>query len=237
MTTPTVSAMVTALAAVLLASGCSTNAAPPPPGVPPAVQTAGAAPDLASDPSSAVADAAMKLRATTAAAIMVATAGMDKLIASSYAAQVSTDPVTARGNANLMINGERQQAYFQVRDGELFLESSDGEPIAVGPSRGNFDPTLLLDPQLGLASMIETISPVAFDGPQPVDDGRIAGTVKLRGDLPVTAAEVVLPRYMLHNLASVPVTLWLDPAAGNALVQLIVTANGGSMTLQIRDTR
>ncbi|ART70496.1 hypothetical protein BTO20_19710 [Mycobacterium dioxanotrophicus] len=235
MPTPTVSAVATALAAVLLAGGCST-AAPPPAGSPPAAETAAAAPDLPSDPSAAVADAAVRLRATTAAAIMVATTGIENLIASSYAAQVSTDPAAANGNANLMINGERQQANFQVRDGELFLDSADGEPIAVGPARGNFDPTLLLDPQLGLASMIETISPVSFESPQPVNGGQVAGTVKLRGELPVAAAEAVLPRDSLRNLVSLPVTLWLDPDAGNALVQLIITAGGGALTLQIRDT-
>jgi hypothetical protein len=183
-----------------------------------------------------VADAALRLRTTTAATIMVATTGIENLIASSYAAQVSTDPAAANGNASLMINGERQQANFQVRDGELLLDSADGEPITVGPARGNFDPTLLLDPQLGLASMIETISPLSFEGPQPVNGGQVAGTVKLHGELPVAAAEAVLPRDNLHNLASVPVTLWLDPNAGNALVQLIITARGGALTLQIRDT-
>ena len=235
MPTPTISAVATALAAVLLASGCST-AAPPPTGSPLATETAAAARDLPSDPSAAVADAARRLRTTTAATIMVATTGIENLIASSYAAEVSTDPAAANGNASLMINGERQQANFQVRDGELFLDSADGESFTVGPARGNFDPTLLLDPQLGLASMIETISPVSFEGPQPVNDGQVAGTVKLRGELPVAAAEAVLPRDNLHNVASVPVTLWLDPDAGNALVQLIITAGGGALTLQIRDT-
>lgn len=191
----------------------------------------------AADPAAAaLADAAATARACAAAHLDVFTRGIENLTANSYAADVTTDPPTARGSADLLIDGQRRQTDFLVENGHLWITNADGSREDVGPARGALDPTALLDPKLGLAALLQLVTGATFDNAQP--DGTettVAGrpTQLLHAQLPRQAATILLPAASIGSRDQVPVRLWLDRSPDHALVQLIAEIGDGSFVLAI----
>ncbi|BBX82212.1 hypothetical protein MAUB_00850 [Mycolicibacterium aubagnense] len=165
----------------------------------------------------------------------MSTHGIENLTASSYAADVTTDPPGASGSADLMIDGQRRQTDFLVESGHLWITNVDGSREDVGPARGSLDPTALLDPNRGLAALLQLVTDATFDTHQPDAAYTVAGrpTQLLHAQLPHQAATILLPAASIGSRDRVPVQLWLDRSAGHALVQLIAEIGDGSAVLVI----
>lgn len=192
----------------------------------------------AADPAAAaaLADAAATARACAAAHLDVFTRGIENLTANSYAADVTADPPTARGSADLLIDGHRRQTDFLVENGHLWITNTDGSREDVGPARGALDPTALLDPNQGLAALLGLVTAATADNAPPDDTGTtVAGRPAqlLHALLPRQAATILLPAASIGARDQVPVRLWLDRSAGHALVQLIADVGDGSFVLSI----
>ena len=65
-------------------------------------------------------------RTLTGAHVSLSTRGFDNLTATSYAADITTDPPTARGSADLLVDGHRSPTDFRVEGGHLFIRNADG---------------------------------------------------------------------------------------------------------------
>lgn len=190
-------------------------------------------PAPASDPDavSAVAASATAMRSITAAHVRYATHGFDDLTATSWAADVTVSPPAAVGSANLLVNGERVATDFDVADGRLRVEGVDRVLRDAGESRGLLDPPALLDPITGLTAVLSSVTePVTDPVPAELNERPM---LKVRGRIPAASATLLIPPGSLGEATEVPVSLWLDPAAGHTLRQLIATVDGRSVTCAI----
>lgn len=196
---------------------------------PPALVTAtatAAAPGTAAD---SLAASVAATRAVSAAFVRYTASGFDTLTATSWAAQVATSPPSATGSANLLVDGQRSQTDFEVAGGRLLIQNADGAREDVGAARGVLDPPALLDSLTGLSALLASVTDSRADAEPAVLNDR--PMVRLRAQLPVADARLLLPTDALAGQAPLPVTLWLDPAGGDVVRQLIVTAGTGAVTV------
>jgi len=194
----------------------------------PAIPTPSPSPAAATVTASATATAAV-----TSAYIRYSTQGFDSLTATSWAADVTTSPPTAKGSGDLLVDGQRAPTGFDVNAGRLRIENADGTREDMGAAFGVLDPPRLLNPKTGLPALLSAASGAESD-PGPAD---VEGTtmVRIRAQLPVEAGAILLPAAAITETGPLPVTLWIDPA-GNILRQLILTTSGGSATLRLDPT-
>jgi hypothetical protein len=171
--------------------------------------------------------------AVTSAYIRYSTQGFDSLTATSWAADVTVSPPTAKGSGELLVDGQRAPTGFDVNAGRLRIENADGTREDVGASFGVLDPPRILDPKTGLSALLSAATGAESD-PGPAD---VEGTtmVRIRAQLPVEAGAILLPAAAIAGTGPLPVTLWIDPA-GNILRQLLLTAGEGSVTLRLDPT-
>lgn len=214
-----------AVAVAVAAAGCSAGPI-----------TVSASPSHASrdhngDASTLISDAASAMRDTASAHVLFSSTGVHDLTADSYDADVLAAPPAAQGSANLLINGERVQTGFKVADGQLLIETVDGEMVDAGPAQGQFDPPALLDRATGLAALIGSVQDAV--PAKPADSDADRGRLKLQAQLPAASATILVPRSSLGSADYLPTTLWFDPAANNAMVQLVAGVGTGSVTLRI----
>jgi hypothetical protein len=129
------------------------------------------------------------------------------------------------------VDGQRSQTDFEVAGGRLHIQNSDGAREDVGAARGVLDPPALLDSLTGLSALLASVTDAHADAEPAVLNDR--PMLRLRAQLPSADARLLLPADALAGLAPLPVTLWLDPAAGNVVRQLIVTTGSGSGSVTV----
>lgn len=183
-------------------------------------------------PADALAAAVSATRMVDAAFVRYAATGLDTLTATSWAADVTAAPPAASGSANLLVDGQRSQTDFDVNGGRLLIENVDGVRTDVGDSRGVLDPPELLHRLTGLSALLSAVTGAAVgEGPS---DLRGLPMLRLQGTLPAAAARLLVPAELLDGEESLPVSLWLDPARGYTLRQLILTTtSGGAVTVSL----
>lgn len=226
---------VASTAVVALSSGCGPSDPTP---VASATPTAEAVSEPAQNGADTVDvkqlldDAGKSARILRSVSVQFSTTNIEDLLAKSYAAEVTTSPaVAARGSANLKINGKYSQTDFHTNAGNLWIKGADGKFTNAGTARGKFDPAVLLDPERGLAAIISGTTDAQVDGAPAKVNGR--DTVKVTGQLPADAATVLVPKTSLGDAEKLPVTLWLSPEQPRMLVQVIIGAGKGSMTIKL----
>lgn len=219
----------------LVTAGCGPNEPAPASATPPsAVQSTppsdGAAAQPAGDAAPMLDEAVKSARVLRTVHVKFSTSGIDNLLARSYAADVTTAPaVAARGSANLKINGQYVQSDFKVVEGNLWVKNADGKYANTGSARGKFDPAVLLDPKRGIAALVEATTDAKVDGAPSKVDGHDA--VKITGTIPAEAATVLVPKEQLGDKKTLPISIWLSPEQPRMVMQLIITAGEGSLTL------
>lgn len=162
--------------------------------------------------------------------------GIDDLLVTSYAADVTTDPaVASRGSASIKINGEYTQSDFYTADGNLWIAGSDSTYIDTGTASGKFDPAVLLDPSRGIGSIVAaTTDPVIDAAPSQVN---YQDTIKITGTIPAAVATVLVPETSFAGADQLPITLWVDPAEQHTLVQVLILAGEGSVSFRVSPAR
>ena len=143
-------------------------------------------------------------------------------------------PPAAKGSGALLVDGERKPTDFDVSGGRLRIENADGSWEDVGASSGLLDPTKLLDPHTGLSALVAAISDAEpADGPSDIEGTPM---LHLRAKLPAGAAGMLLPAGVIPADEPLAVTLWLDPANGNVLNQMLLVSTAGSVTVRLLPT-
>ena len=179
------------------------------------------APAAAPTPAgAAVTASAGATAAVSSAYIGYVTNGFDSLVATSWAADVTVSPPTAKGNGELLVDGQRAPTGFDVNGGRLRIENADGTREDVGAARGVLDPPRILDPKAGLPALLGMAT--AVDADTVPSDIRGAPMIRVRAQLPAEAGLILLPAGAITGTDPLPVTLWLDPNT-QILRQLILT--------------
>jgi lipoprotein LprG len=136
--------------------------------------------------------------------------------------------VGGQGDADVTFNGTDVQAKFVVTAGDLWVKIGTGEKYAnQGPAAKIYDASAILDPNRGLAHLLETMQ-----SPKVVDREQIIGidTVKMSGVVPAESLTGLVPGY---KSGPRPVTFWVQEDAPNNLVRADVAFDKGTLQVNL----
>lgn len=215
------------VALTLTVAGCSKHDPEPPPPTPAAAQE-----ETVQD---IIGNAAAMLLKTESMHVRYSTADLLGLTAPVYDAQVSGHPPSSTGDATLLVDDKLVHASFTVTDGKLAVGTEDGGTMDMGDASGKLNPPALLDQQHGLSSLLGSLA--GLSRADKSGTGNDPSQLRLEGKLPSGAATLLVPTQVIGEAAELPVTVWFDQTRQGQLSQLITRVGGGSVTLQITDTK
>ncbi|NMH96751.1 LppX_LprAFG lipoprotein [Pseudonocardia acidicola] len=186
-------------------------------------------------PTTAALPAAADLLSRSAAAMkQVRTVGVDIQVdpaLSTVPVRAATGSLTAAGDAvgsvTLAQGGTPVEFEFVVVGGKIYLKGPTGgfgPPIPVSLAAGFYDPTVVLDPQRGVARLLATATPGATEAKETVD-----GVDSYR--VPATLAPDAVAALVPGVSGPVKGLLWIDAATSRLVkAELQVPAGPGSAT-------
>lgn len=122
--------------------------------------------------------------------------------------------VAVQGNATLEAFGSETKADLVVIDGTLYGAFSAGNWQDFGPAADIYDPSVILNPDLGLANMLAN-----FSDPTSASSEKVNGvdTVKVTGTISLDAVKKLIPP--LEVSGPIPGTAWIEKDGDHNLVQ------------------
>lgn len=139
-------------------------------------------------------------------------------------------PATAvEGDATITMGGSDLDAQLVVIDGTLYAALSADSWIDFGPAADIYDPSVILNPDNGLANMLNNFSDPKAEAGEKIND---VETIKVTGQVSVEAVNRLVPQ--LNADAPVPGTAWIERDGDHNLVRARVepsTGNSIEMTL------
>ncbi len=133
-------------------------------------------------------------------------------------------PATAvQGNATITMAGSDVDAGLVVIDNTLYASLSPDSWLDLGPAADIYDPSVLLNPDNGLANMI-----ASFTDPKSESTEEIAGvqTVKVTGKVSAEAVNKLIPQLKVTD--AVPGTAWIEKDGDHNLVQAQIDPSSGN---------
>ena len=133
-------------------------------------------------------------------------------------------PATAvQGNATITMAGSDVDAGLVVIDNTLYASLSPDSWLDLGPAADIYDPSVLLNPDNGLANMI-----ASFTDPKSESTEEIAGvqTVKVTGKVSADAVNKLIPQLKVTD--AVPGTAWIEKDGDHNLVQAQIDPSSGN---------
>lgn len=143
---------------------------------------------------------------------------------------LTTQPATAaKGTAKLDMGGQTLEGNFVVVDGDLYTDLLGGMQ-SFGKASEIYDPSIILDPEKGLANLlanIENPKSEAFDTIDGVESVRISGTLAKAAINTFAASKID------HD---VPVQAWVAKDGKHELTKISVdTSQGNSISMSLSD--
>ena len=178
------------------------------------------------DPATLLAQSAVTTRVLKSAHVVQAVAGkIEGLPVKALNADVTTSPTAAAtGQWTLTFAGSDINANFVVVDGELYTDAlAAGQWSDMGKASDVWDPTAILNPDLGLAKILS-----GFSSPKAVGRETINGlaTVKITGQVSGDAVIAMLPKAAVSG--PVPATAWIREDGDHELVRLTLEPSPGN---------
>lgn len=201
-------ALTVLLAAALFTVGCSKKAAEPLP-----------------DAAGLISQSIQTTKALKSAHLEIAVTGkIDGLPVKTLSGDLTNVPAVAvKGNAKVTMGGSDIDADLVVLDGTLFAALSPNNWLDMGPAAEVYDPSVILDPNSGLANMLGKLTDVKATGFDTIGG---VPTVKITGQAAADAVNKLIPQ--LKVTGPVPATVWIEKAAPNQLVQAEVEQSTGN---------
>jgi lipoprotein LprG len=137
----------------------------------------------------------------------------------------NTPDVAAKGNANITVLGQTLNADFVVADKDLYAALTPNKWSDFGPASDIYDPSVILDPNKGLANVLANFSDAKSDGRETINGVQ---TVRVKGTISADAISEIVPE--VKN--PVPGTAWIREDGDHALVQALAEISQGN-TLQL----
>jgi lipoprotein LprG len=132
-------------------------------------------------------------------------------------------PATAvQGNATITMGGSDVDAGLVVIDGTLYASLSPNSWLDLGPAADIYDPSVILNPDNGLANIL-----ASFSDPKSVAAETINGvqTIKVTGNVSADAVNKLVP---VKATAPVPGTAWIQKDGDHNLVQAEIEPSSGN---------
>ncbi len=200
--------LTTLLATTLVFSGCSKKAAEPLP-----------------DASGLIGQSIAATKVLKSAHLEIAVSGkIPGLPVTSLSGDLTNVPAVAiKGNATISMGGSDVDVELVVLDGTLFAALTPNNWLDMGPAVEVYDPSVILNPDTGLANMLANISDAKSDGFETI--GGVAA-VRITGTVASDAVNKLIPQ--IKATGAVPATAWIEKDAPHQLVQAKVDQSEGN---------
>ena len=132
-------------------------------------------------------------------------------------------PATAvQGNATITMGGSDVDAGLVVIDGTLYASLSPNSWLDLGPAADIYDPSVILNPDSGLANILSN-----FSDPKSVSSETVNGvqTIKVTGNVTADAVNKLVP---VKATGPVPGTAWIQKDGDHNLVQAEIDPSSGN---------
>ncbi len=200
--------LATLLAATLLISGCSKKSSEP-------------LPDAAGLLTQSIAST-KKLQ--SAHLEIVVNGKIDGLMVKSLSGDLTNVPAVAvKGNSTISMGGSAVDIELVVLDGTLYAALTPNSWLDMGPAAEIYDPSVILNPDEGLANMLTNLTDATAAGFETIGG---VPTVKITGKIGADAVNKLIPP--LNASAPLPSTVWIEQNAPNQLVQAQVNQSEGN---------
>jgi lipoprotein LprG len=200
--------VATLLAAALLVSSCSKKSSDPLP-----------------DAAGLLKQSIATTKALTSAHLEIVVNGkIDGLPIKKLSGDLTNVPAVAiSGSSTISMGGSDVDVQLVVLDGTLYAALTPNSWLDMGPAVEVYDPSVILNPDAGLANMLAAISDPKSEGFENIGG---VSTVKITGKVSADAVNKLIPQ--LKASGPIPATAWIEKDAPNQLVQAQVDQNDGN---------
>jgi lipoprotein LprG len=132
-------------------------------------------------------------------------------------------PATAvQGNATITMGGSDVDAGLVVIDGTLYASLSPNSWLDLGPAADIYDPSVILNPDTGLANILTNFSDAKSVSSETVNGVQ---TIKVTGNITADAVNKLVP---VKATGPVPGTAWIQKDGDHNLVQAEIDPSSGN---------
>ena len=204
----TVAVLTAFLAAAVVMSGCSKKAA-----------------ESLPDASQLITQSIQTTKTLKSAHLEIAVTGkIDGLPIKTLSGDLTNVPAVAvKGSAKATMGGSDVDIQLVVLDGTLYAALTPSTWLDMGPAADVYDPSVILNPDSGLANMLANVTEAKSDAIESI--GGVTA-VKITGKVPAEAVNKLIPQ--LKATAAVPATVWIEKDAPNQLVQATLEQSEGN---------
>lgn len=138
--------------------------------------------------------------------------------------------VAAAGTLDMVFGGQRLEGVeFVIFDGDLWAAITPGGGLTnFGPASAIYDVAAILNPDVGLANVLDNFADAKADGRETVEG---ADTVRITGNVSADAVNKICPQ--IRATEPVPGTVWISED-GTELVQArLEPSSGNSITMTL----
>jgi lipoprotein LprG len=149
---------------------------------------------------------------------------IDGLMVKSLSGDLTNVPAVAvKGNSTISMGGSAVDIELVVLDGTLYAALTPNSWLDMGPAAEIYDPSVILNPDEGLANMLTNLTDATAAGFETIGG---VPTVKITGKIGADAVNKLIPP--LNASAPLPSTVWIEQNAPNQLVQAQVDQSEGN---------
>lgn len=139
--------------------------------------------------------------------------------------------VAVSGSSTISMGGSDVDIELVVVDGTLYAALTPNSWLDMGPAADIYDPSVILNPDTGLANMLSRISDAKSEGTETI--GGIT-TVRITGKVAADAVNTLIPQ--IKATGPLPATAWIEKDAPHQLVQAKVDrSEGNSVALTLSE--
>lgn len=158
------------------------------------------------------------------------TGKIDGLPVKTLSGDLTNEPsVAIKGSSKISMGGSDVDIQLVVLDGTLYAALTPDAWLDMGPAADVYDPSVILNPDSGLANMLASVTDPKAEGFETIGG---VSTVRITGTVGAEAVNQLIPQ--LKAGGPLPATMWIEKDAPHQLVQAKVDqteANSVSLTL------
>lgn len=139
--------------------------------------------------------------------------------------------VAIKGSSKISMGGSDVDIELVVLDGTLYAALTPNSWLDMGPAVEVYDPSVILNPDTGLANMLASVTDAKSVGFETIGG---VPTVKITGQVGADAVNKLIPQ--IKASSALPATVWIEKDAPNQLVQAQVDqSEGNNVMLTLSD--
>lgn len=122
--------------------------------------------------------------------------------------------VAIAGSSKISMGGSDVDIQLVVLDGTLYAALTPNSWLDMGPAADVYDPSVILNPDTGLANMLAAVTDAKSEGTDTIGG---VPTVRITGTVAADAVNKLIPQ--LKASGPLPATVWIEKNAPHQLVQ------------------